>query len=157
MPKQRTAFTLIEVLVSVMIISVVIAALLQLFATNSHSFASIEKKIRQTNKTSLLLGSTLYGYEKKKIDLAELVKDFDIDDDLRRKLKREKVEIIYTEVLSVDFDAAAISLGEAQKDENSDGEAVISETAEATNALEVGRTTMKINSQSSSFLRVKLQ
>ena len=157
MPKQRAGFTLIEVLVSVMIISVVIAALLQLFSTNSHSFASVQEKIDQTNKTSLLLGSKVYGYEKKKIDLAELVKDFNIDDDLRRKLKKEKVEIIYTEVLSVDFDAAAVALGEAGKEDNPDEEAIISETSEATNALEVGRTTMKIGAQSSSYLRVKLQ
>lgn len=157
MPKQSAGFTLIEVLVSVMIISVVIAALLQLFSTNSHSFASVQEKIDQTNKTSLLLGSKVYGFEKKKIDLAELVKDFNIDDDLRRKLKKEKVEIIYTEVLSVDFDAAAVALGEADKEDNPNEEAIVSETSEATNALEVGRTTMKIGTQSSSYLRVKLQ
>lgn len=157
MPKQSAGFTLIEVLVSVMIISVVITSLLQLFSTNAHSFTSVQEKIAQTDKTSLLLGSKVYGYEKKKIDLAELVKDFNIDDDLRRKLKKEKVEIIYTEVLSVDFDAAAASLGEAGKDDNPDNEAVVSETSAATNALEVGRTTMKIGQQSSSFLRVKLQ
>jgi len=157
MPKHSDAFTLIEVLVSVMIISVVIGALLQLFSTNSHSFSSVQQKILQTHKTSLLLGNAVYGYEKKSIDLAELVKDFNIDDDLRRKLKREKVTIIYTEVTSVDFDDAAESIAEIQKEDNLNNEAIETESGAATNSIEVGRTTLKLAEQSSSFLRVKLQ
>jgi len=157
MPKNRSGFTLIEVLVSVMIISVVIAALLQLFSTNSHSFSSVHEKILQTNKTSLLLGNKIYGYEKKRIDLAELVKDFNIDDTLRRKLKQEKVEIIYTELMNIDFDAAAASIAEEEQTAQQNDEAVINETSEATNALEVGKTTMRIGDQSSGFLRVKIQ
>ena len=157
MSKSSKAFTLIEVLVSVMIISVVIGALLQLFSTNSHSFSSLQKKILQTHRTSLLLGNAVYGYENKTIDLAELVKDFNIDDDLRRKLKREKVSIIYTEVTSVNFDDAAESIAEIQKDDNINNEVIETESGTATNSLEVGRTTFKLAKQSSSFLRVKLQ
>jgi len=157
MPKSSKAFTLVEVLVSVMIISVVIGALIQLFATNSHSFASVHQKILQTNKTTLLLGNPVYGYENKTVDLAELLKDFDLDNALRRKLKREKVEIIYTEVTSIDFGDAAESLAEAKKDDNENSEAIETETGAVTNSLEVGRTTFKLNNQSSSFLRVKLQ
>jgi len=155
--KHSKGFTLIEVLVSVMIISVVIGALLQLFATNSHSFSSIQEKILQTHKTSLLLGSKVYGYENKSVDLAELVKDFNIDDDLRRQLKQEKISIVYTEVTSVDFDDAAESVAEIKKDDNINNEAIQTETGTATNSLEVGRTTFKLADQSSSFLRVKLQ
>ena len=157
MPKRTNAFTLIEVLVSVMIISVVIGALLELFSTNSHSFSSVQNKILQTHKTSLLLGNPVYGYEKKTVDLAELLKDFNLDNDLRRKLKREKVTIVYTEVTSVNFDDAAESIAEIQKDENINNEAVETESGAATNSLEVGRTTLKLGEQSSSFLRVKLQ
>ena len=130
---------------------------MQLFSTNSHSFSSVQDKITQTHKTSLLLGSPLYGYEKKSVDLAELVKDFNLDDDLRRKLKREKVQIIYTEVTSIDFDDAAESIAEIQKDDNLNNEVVETESGAATNSLEVGRTTLKLADQSSSFLRVKLQ
>jgi len=157
MPKSTNAFTLIEVLVSVMIISVVIGALLELFSTNSHSFASVQKKILQTHKTSLLLGNPVYGYEKKSVDLAELLKDFNLDNDLRRKLKREKASIIYTEVTRVDFGDAAESIAEIKKDENINNEAVEKETGAATNSLEVGRTTFKLGGESSSFLRVKIQ
>ena len=157
MSKSSKAFTLIEVLVSVMIISVVIGSLLQLFSTNSHAFSSIQQKILQTHKTSLLLGNKIYGYENKTVDLAELLKDFNLDNDLRRKLKREKVSIIYTEVTSIDFDDAAESIAEVEKEDNINNEAIEKETASATNSLEIGRTTFKLAEQSSSFLRVKLQ
>ena len=140
-----------------MIISVVIGALLQLFSTNSHSFSSIQEKILQTHKTSLLLGNTIYGYENKTVDLAELLKDFNLDNDLRRKLKREKVTIIYTEITSVNFDDAAESIAEIQKDDNLNNEAIETQSGAATNSLEVGQTTFKLANQSSSFLRVKLQ
>lgn len=158
MPKHSGGFTLIEVLVAVMIIAVVIGALIQLFATNSHTFSSVHQKILHTNKTTLLLGNEIYGNEDKKTDLAELVKDFNIDDDLRRLLKKEKVQIIYTEVTSIDFDDAAESLSEAEAAaDNGSDDTLITEAAEATNALEIGRTTLKIGEQSSSFLRVKFQ
>ena len=155
---NRSAFTLIEVLVTVMIISIVIGALMQLFATNSHTFTSVHQKIIETNRASLLLGSIVYGYENKSIDLAELVKDFDIDDDLRRALKNEKVEVIYTEMNNIDFGEMAESLAtDKAEEQDNDEEEVIKETGEATNAIEIGKTTLKINGESSSFLRVKLQ
>lgn len=158
MPKRSHGFTLIEVLVAVMIISIVIGALLQLFATNAHTFSSIREKVLHIDRTTLLLGSTVYGYENKKVDLAELVKDFNIDDDLRRLLKKEKVEIIYTKETSFDFDDAAESIAEAESNKSTTtDDVIISEAGEATTALEIGRTTLKIGKQSSSFLRVKLQ
>ncbi|MGB5964809.1 MAG: prepilin-type N-terminal cleavage/methylation domain-containing protein [Sulfurimonadaceae bacterium] len=158
MPKRSHGFTLIEVLVAVMIIAVVIGSLIQLFATNTHTFSSVHQKILHTNKTTLLLGNEIYGYENKKVDLDELVKDFNIDDDLRRLLKKERAEILYTEVTSIDFGDAAEALAEAEESKSgNDDEALISEAGEATNTLEIGRTTLKIGGQSSSFLRVKFQ
>ncbi len=139
-----------------MIISIVISSLLQLFSNNSHNFTAIQEKIGQANKTSLLLGNKVYGLENKKVDLAELVKDFNIDDNLRRKLKKEKVSIIYTEETSIDFDDAAESISDAESKQN-DEEQVITDAAAATNTLEIGKTTLKIGNQSSSFLRVKFQ
>ena len=140
-----------------MIISVVISALLQLFANNSHTFSSVHQKILQTNMSSLLLGNEIYGYEDKKMDLSELVKDFNVNDDLRRKLKDKKIEIIYTEVTSFNFDDAAESLAEAEEESGDNDEGLVSETSEVANTLEIGRTTIKIDNESSSFLRVKFQ
>ncbi|WP_345975716.1 type II secretion system protein [Sulfurimonas sp. HSL3-7] len=156
MPKMSRGFTLLEVLVAVMIIAVVIGSLIELFANNSYTFKSVRQKILHTNTTSVLLGNEIYGYEKAKTDLAELVKDFNIDDDLRRQLKNVKVEIIYNEVTSIDFGEAAESIADIGSGENGD-DTLIQEASEAVTALEVGRTTMKVNDQSSSFLRVKLQ
>ncbi len=156
MPKHK-GFTLIEVLVAVMIISVVISALLQLFANNSYTFSSVHQKILQTNMSSLLLGNEIYGYEDKKMDLSELVKDFNVNDDLRRKLKDKKIEIIYTEVTSFNFDDAAESLAEAEEESGDNDEGLVTETSEVANTLEIGRTTIKIDNESSSFLRVKFQ
>lgn len=157
MPKRSRGFTLIEVLVAVMIIAVVIGALIQLFATNANTFSSVHEKILHADRTTLLLGNALYGYENKKADLAELVKDFNIDDDLRRLLKNEKVEIIYSEETSIDFGDAAESIAEADSAKTTDNDLVVSETGEAATALEIGRTTFKIGKESSSFLRVRIQ
>ena len=107
--------------------------------------------------SSLLLGSTVYGYEDKKMDLSELIKDFNIDDDLRRKLKNKKVEIIYTEVTSLNFDDAAESLAKAEGESGNNDEGLVTKTSEVANTLEIGRTTIKIDNESSSFLRVKFQ
>jgi prepilin-type N-terminal cleavage/methylation domain-containing protein len=156
MPKMSHGFTLLEVLVAVMIIAVVIGSLIQLFANNASTFASVRQKILHTNTTSVLLGNEIYGYEKTKTDLAELVKDFNIDDDLRRQLKNVKVEIVYSEVTSIDFGEAAESIAELDSSDTGE-DSLIQEATEAVTALEIGRTTMKVNDQSSSFLRVKLQ
>lgn len=156
MPKMSRGFTLLEVLVAVMIIAVVIGSLIQLFANNASTFASVRQKILHTNTTSVLLGNEIYGYEKAKTDLAELVKDFNIDNDLRRQLKNVKVEVVYNEVRSIDFGEAAEDIADLESGESGE-DTLIQEASEAVTALEIGRTTMRVNDQSSSFLRVKLQ
>lgn len=154
MPKLSRGFTLLEVLIAVMIIAVVIGSLIQLFADNSRTFTSVHQKILHANITTLLVGNMIYGYEDKKTDLAELVKDFNIDDDLRRKLKAVKAEIIYRDVTTIDFNEAAETIAQEQ---SSGGETLVTEAGEASNTLEIGRTTLKIDTQSSSFLRIKFQ
>jgi prepilin-type N-terminal cleavage/methylation domain-containing protein len=156
MPKTSHGFTLLEVLVAVMIIAVVIGSLIQLFANNSNTFASIPQRILHTNTTSLLLGNEVYGFQKDKTDLAELVKDFKIDDDLRRKLKNIKAEIIYSEVTTIDFGDASESIAE-EASSKTGGETLVKDAADVSNSMEIGRTTLKIKDQSSSFVRIKFQ
>ena len=156
MPKTSHGFTLLEVLVAVMIIAVVIGSLIQLFANNSNTFASIPQRILHTNTTSLLLGNEVYGFQKAKTDLAELVKDFKIDDDLRRKLKNIKAEIVYSEVTTIDFGDASESIAE-EASSKTGGETLVKDAADVSNSLEIGRTTLKIKDQSSSFVRIKFQ
>jgi len=58
MPKRHcnnSAFTLIEVIVAVMIVSVVIAALLQMRGNTSYKFLEIKKMMHKNNIFSLIL------------------------------------------------------------------------------------------------------
>jgi len=153
MPKSTPAFTLVEVLVSVVIISVVIGALLQIFSNNAFTFRSVNTKITETNRVTLLIGNTLYGLEDDKVPLDELLKEFNLEDELRRRLKKVKVEILYTELQSIDFDDAA----EAIAQDSDEDQGLIQDAAEASSALEIGRTTMIIDHQSSSYVRIKFQ
>jgi len=104
MPKRhRKAFTLIEVITAVMIVSVVIAALLQMRGNTSHKFSQIQKMIYTNQYSSFLLSlGDRYGFERSRIDMNQLVDDFDLESDLRRKLKAMKVEIEYEVLESID-------------------------------------------------------
>jgi prepilin-type N-terminal cleavage/methylation domain-containing protein len=149
-----SGFTLIELMVAVMIISVVIASLLQLFSNNTTLFNNVQRQIGSTMQSTLLLGNREIGFEKKSVMLDELVKGFDVDDELRRSLKSQQALITYTEVRTLDFsemeEAPAGSEEEPQEE-------IVYEEGEMAQALEIGRTTLRIGDQSNAFLRLKLQ
>jgi prepilin-type N-terminal cleavage/methylation domain-containing protein len=151
-PGYSKGFTLIELMVAVMIISVVIASLLQLFSNNTTLFNNVQTQVGSTVQGTLLLGNREIGFEKETVSLDELVKGFDIDDELRRSLKTKKAFITYTEVRSMDLSDMEGASGEEGTDEE-----IVAEEGEMAQALEIGRTTLKIGDQSSSFLRLKLQ
>ncbi|MEA1983375.1 MAG: type II secretion system protein, partial [Campylobacterota bacterium] len=66
----RRAFTLIEVMVAVMIVSIVIAALLQMRGDTSNKLFQL-KEMMQTNQYNsfLLSNSEKYAFEDSKIDM----------------------------------------------------------------------------------------
>jgi len=134
----RTAFTLIEVMVAVMIISVVIMALIRMYSNNTFLFSSYKKQGKINQYTSLLIGNKDYGFENKEIHLYDLVSDFDLDDDLRRKLKAQKAKIQY-KILNI------IDLSE-ESNESATGM-----------VLELGNTLLKTNDNSLSLLRLRTQ
>ena len=142
--KNKNAFTLIEVMVAVMIISVVIMALIQMYANNTHIFLSLKNQTKANQYSSFLIGNKKYGYEDKSISMYDLVDDFDLSDDLRRKLKDIKVNVIYSEL-------DAIDLSESDTQESSE-DIVASELV-----LELGKSILKTESSSSSLLRFRLQ
>lgn len=133
------AFTLIEVMVSVIIISVVIATLLQMQGNGSHMFAELTEKIKVNQFSSFIIGNDDYGFEKKSTTLDILLEDFNLEDDLRKELKEVEVEIIYKKLEQVDM----------LEDEN--------EETNASNILEVGQTILKSKSSSFSILRFEFQ
>lgn len=91
---KRGAFTLLEVMVAVMIVSVVIVALLEMQGNSGHIFSVLGQKKKVNSYISLLSNST-YGYEKSRISLDELVSEFEIEDTLRRELQKHYVILSY--------------------------------------------------------------
>jgi prepilin-type N-terminal cleavage/methylation domain-containing protein len=157
MRKARGAFTLIEVMISVVIISTVITALLELFSNNTHIFSTLEKQNRSNQSLSFMLSNNDYGFNDEKLTLYDLVADFDLENDLRQKLKNEKVEIVYQELDSIDM-----SEYDPDEDENNpinDDEINPNEEEQGSSDLvfEIGKTILKSKDSSSSMLRIRLQ
>ncbi len=154
MPKRslaKNAFTLIEVMVAVMIVSVVIAALLQMRGDTSHKFLGI-KKMMQTNQYNsfLLSQSDKYGFEESNIDLYRLVDDFDLESDLRHRLKNIKLKVDYEVLDTIDtaeFDESAKP--------SEDGEEVQTDTTGI--VFEIGKSSLQAENFSTSLIRVRIQ
>jgi len=154
MPKHgisKNAFTLIEVMVAVMIVSVVIAALLQMQGNTSHKFINL-KKMMQTNQYNsfLLSQSDKYGFEESNIDLYRLVGDFDLESDLRRRLQGIKLTVDYKKLDTIDtseFDDSAKP--------TTDGEEKQTDTTGI--VFEIGKSILKADNFSTSLIRVRIQ
>jgi len=111
----RPAFTLIEVMVAVMIVSVVIGALVQMQGNANNTLFEIKKMMQTTQYSSFLLQtSEKYGFEKSRIDMNALLDDFELESDLRRRLKALKVEILYEELELIDTSKLTESLEESE-------------------------------------------
>ncbi len=135
---KRTAFTLIEVMIAVVIISVVIMALIQMFANNNHTFHILKEQTKVNQYASLLIANDIYGFENKTIYLDDLVSDFRISDELRRKLKNVKTQVLYKKLETLDM-----------KEEDSEGSSSL--------VFEVGQSVLKMDDTSVSLFRLQLQ
>ena len=144
---KKGGFTLIEVMVSVMIISVVVVALLQLQANNTHTFLQLQKAQKNLQYASLLQGSK-YGYENDSLTLDRTLERFDLDDDLRRELKKIEAKIIYQKLETIDTGEFDESLGEEEG---------LGEDTQAPLAIEIGRSVLQLQEGSTSILRVRLR
>ena len=147
---HHSAFTLIEVMISVVIISTVIMALLEMYANNTHIFSKINQRTQINQYSTLFIANDDFGLEKKKTNLYELVKDFDLEDDLRRELKNTKVQIIYQELDKID-------MGQFDEKENED---MISDEEKEVNSdmmFEIGKTILKTDKSSVGYLRLRVQ
>ena len=87
---MKKSITLIEVLVSVMLISVVITAILQIKENNLYFLEKIKNSSLYNSYISLVSLTPLKKSEDKKIYLSDEV-DF-ADDDIRKVLKEIKIE-----------------------------------------------------------------
>ena len=128
---QRDGFTLIEVMVSVMIISVVIMALIKMYANNTHIYTTLKLQTDTNQYSSFLISNDNYGFENSEVRLNDLLGEFDLNDDLRRKLKMIKVKLTYQELQQIEDDEDTSSV-----------------------ILTIGKTTIKTQNSSTSFLRL---
>jgi len=151
MPKHqlhKNAFTLIEVMVAVMIVSVVIAALLQMRGNTSHKFIGIKKMMNSEQYNSFLLSlGDKYGFEESSIDLYRLVDDFDVESDLRRRLKAIRLKVDYEELETIDT---------AEFDESSEDEEEV-QTDTTGIVFEIGKSKLHSENFSTSLIRVRVQ
>lgn len=156
MLKGRTAFTLIEVMVSVVIISIVIMALLEMFSNNAHIFLSLKNKTKINQYSSFFVSNMDHGFENDDTTLYMLIEDFPLEDDLRRKLKELKVEVLYQVVDTIDMNEFQ---GFEEEEEDIDILEEDDEEKESNSDMifEVGKTILKTNESSVSLLRLQVQ
>jgi prepilin-type N-terminal cleavage/methylation domain-containing protein len=154
MPKRqlgRNAFTLIEVMVAVMIVSVVIAALLQMKGNTNHKFIQLKKIVTENQYNTFLISvDDKYSFETSNTDLYRLVDNFDLENDLRRKLKSIKTKVSY-EKLDV-YDSGDLSDDSEENEEGEEGE-----NGGIDIIFEIGKTSLKSEEFSLSLMRVKIQ
>ncbi len=142
---KRAGFTLIEVMVAVMIISVVITALLELQSNTTKSFSHLREVQKNLQYASLLQG-TKYGYENDSLTLERLVARFDLDDNLRRELKSIKASILYQKLDTVDTSEL----------EDADEANIRPDAQQTTFILEIGRTVLQLPNGSTSLVRIRI-
>lgn len=104
---QSKAFTLLEVMIAVMILSVVIMALLQMYANGAHIFKNSNIKSQTNQYISFLSGSEKYGLQNDTFSLDTLVAEFEIEDDLRRELKGIKIELLFNNIKNIQSSSSA--------------------------------------------------
>ena len=137
--EMRKAFTLLEVMVAVLIISIVIMALLQMRGHSAHIFSGLIQKLEINQYLSFLVSNDDYGFEQDTMTADTLVKDFDIDSDLMQSLKKVKVDLIYQELDAIDL---------AEHDDENLSSGMIFET---------GKSILKTDKSSVSLPRIRLQ
>lgn len=131
-----------EVMVAVMIVSVVIAALLQMRGDSSNKFMNIKKMLDTTQYDSFLLANDdKYGFERSSLDMKRLVDDFQVESDLRRKLSNKKVKIFYEKLQIIDT-------SEFNSDEQNSSTGII---------FEIGKSILQVENESSSLIRIRVQ
>ena len=87
-----------------------------------------------------MLDNSAYGLENKNITLYKLLKDFNVDNDLKEESKSIKIKVVYQKLESID-------LSDMQDEKASNSQMI----------FEVGKTVLKVNESSSALIRVNLQ
>jgi prepilin-type N-terminal cleavage/methylation domain-containing protein len=137
--KTKKAFTLIEVMVAVMIISVVVMALLSMQGNTTHIFSRLNKTTTINQFTTFLISNKQYGFSKEDVYLNDLLSDFKVEDNLRRRFKNTKLELSYIKLQSFN--------DKSDTDDKSNSD----------NIIEIGKSTIKTENLTTSFVRLNLK
>jgi len=140
--KNKSAFTLLEVMVAVMIITVVIMALYQMYANNNHIFISLKQQTKGNQYASFFIANEKYGWEKDDFPLYRVVEEFDLESDLRREFKEIQINTIYKELKTID-------MSESDEQENA--------AASSDYVFEIGQSVIKTKDTSTALIRFKVQ
>jgi prepilin-type N-terminal cleavage/methylation domain-containing protein len=114
MPKNaslKDGFTLIEVMISVLIISLVIMAIFTMKSNNTFLVQRSQTQKSIQGYQTLLLSNTENGFTKENISLDKLIEKFHVTDDLRRELKSQKVSLFYDNLTAIDTNETFFELG----------------------------------------------
>ncbi len=132
---MRRAFTLIEVMVAVMIISVVIAAILEMRGNSTFIYQRIGENTKTNQYLSFLIANKDYGFERKSTSIKNLCEEFELDSQLRRELSSMKLNIDYKKLNILD----------------------ISEMYEGSElVLETGKSIVHVNNSTASLIRIRI-
>ena len=132
---MRIGFTLIEVLVAVMVVSVIIAAMIHLRANGVFLMQKTAQKEQNSGYCTFLLGSE-YGFEKERFSLDDTAARFDMDDDLRKILRNITVKSSWQKVANFAFEDANASVALS---------------------IEIGKSTISFQDGGCSFYRIRPQ
>ncbi len=122
MKSMTKAFTLIEVLVSVMILAVVGTGLLQISSNSKDNFMFLKAKGEFDRLASIAFVHNNQKYHHKEITLYDFIKDdySGIDDDLRRYLKGIKVSYSHEEVATFNPLEGSVDAQDKNEEDNQD-------------------------------------
>ena len=139
MLKSKKAFTIIETMVAVMIISIVVIAIIEMNGNISHIFSKFNSHLKINQFASIFISNKNYGFEKKSVNLDDLLSDFKIENDLRRELKNIKIDISYKELDTFD-------IGKSEYEE-----------ANSNLIFKIGKTVLQTNNSSAALIRFGIQ
>lgn len=99
----RNGFTLIEVMIAVMIISVVIGAILQMRGNSSFIYEKIDQNAKINQYLSFFIANNDFGLERKSTTMKNLCDEFELDSELRREFSSIKLNIDYKKLDILDM------------------------------------------------------
>jgi len=132
---KSNGFTLIEVMIAVMIISVVIAAILQMRGNSTFIYEHIDNNAKINQYLSFLVSNKDYGFERKSTTMKNLCEEFELDSELRREFSSIKLNIDYKKLNILDM---------SELDEGSEL------------VLETGKSIVHVNNSTASLIRLRI-